>query len=52
MNYLRSSPHEAEQMGHYLDPDINVIDFKLAVANTINIVIGPHVNTILFLPPY
>ena len=35
----------AEQMGHYLDPDSIVTDFELAVANTIKIVIGPHVNT-------
>ena len=35
----------AEQMGHYLDPDIIVTGFELAVANTIKIVIGPHVNT-------
>ena len=32
-------------MGHYLDPDIIVTGFELAVANTIKIVIGPHVNT-------
>ena len=35
----------AEQMGHYLDPDIIVTDFELEVANTIKIVIGRHVNT-------
>ena len=32
-------------MGHYLDPDIIVTDFELTVANTIKIVIGPHVKT-------
>ena len=41
----------AEQMGHYLDPDIIVTDFELAVANTIKIVIVREYE-ILFLPPY